>query len=241
DKRYLGLIGTIIEQNLYREIFHPQLEKLKQKHFPHNPDDPIILHRKDLINKKGAFGRLKIPERKKAFNEDLLYFINEMDFIIISVVIDKKAHIDRYKKSAFHPYHYCMAVILERYPGFLNFNNSKGDVLAESRGGKEDKQLKEAYKNIYNSGTQFRAPSFFQKALTSKEIKLKPKNANIAGLQLSDILAYPIKEEILIENNRISKSSAGTFGRRICEILKGKYNKHYYNGRIEGYGKVFLK
>jgi hypothetical protein len=40
--------------------------------------------------------------------------------------------------------------------------------------------------------------------LTSKEIKLKPKNANIAGTQLADLLAYPLKQEILVENGRIS-------------------------------------
>ncbi len=43
-RRYLCLLGIIVETEQYRNSFHPELEALKQKHFPHNPDEPIILH-----------------------------------------------------------------------------------------------------------------------------------------------------------------------------------------------------
>jgi len=242
DKRYLGLTGCIIEVKAYRSVFQPKLEGLKQKHFPHNPDDPVILHRKDIINKKGPFWRLRDPESEKSFNEDLLLFLKEMDYTVITVVIDKKAHIERYQDFAYNPYHYCLVAMLERYCGFLHFHNAKGDVLAESRGSTEDKQLKEAYRSIYNSGTLFRLPEFFQEVLTSKEIKLKNKSANIAGLQIADLLAHPLKQEILIENQRLSEPEKETFGKKICEIInKEKHNRHIFTGKIEGYGMVFIK
>lgn len=151
DKRYLAIIGCIIETVKYQTTFRPKLEELKQRHFPHNPNRPVILHRKDIINKHGPFWRLKEheKEKEKAFNKDLLSFFEEQDYIIIMVVIDKKAHVMRYGMAAFHPYHYCLALMLERYCGFLHFISAQGDVLAESRGGKEDKQLKEEYRNIY--------------------------------------------------------------------------------------------
>lgn len=242
DKRYLGLTGCIIETEKYRSVFHPKLEELKQRHFPHNPDDPVILHRKDIINKHGPFWRLRDPERENSFNEDLLSFLEDMEFVVITVIIDKKAHIERYQEFAYHPYHYCLGALLERYCGLLHFSGAKGDVLAENRGGTEDKQLKEAYISLYNSGTQYRRPEFFQSVLTSKEIKLKPKIANIAGLQISDLLAHPLKQEILIENQRLSNPEEKLFGKKICEIInKAKYNRHIYTGRIYGYGKVFIK
>jgi hypothetical protein len=77
--------------------------------------------------------------------------------------------------------------------------------------------------------------------LTSKEIKLKSKQANIAGIQLADLLAYPLKQEILAENARIPDIPDELFGKRVCEIVKKKYNRHFYDGRVYGYGKVFLK
>lgn len=240
EKRYLGITGIAIESEYYRQVFQLQLEKLKQTHFPHSPDEPVILHRKELIGKRGSFGRLRDPQKEKKFNDDFLKFLKDMEYTLVTVVIDKKTHVERYQKSALHPYHYCLVAMLERYCGFLNFYNAKGDVMAESRGGREDMQLKEAYQRVYESGTQFRDLEFFQNSLTSKEIKIKPKSANIAGLQIADLLAYPCKNELLSEKNRIKKKR-DIFGSKVCKTIKGKYNRHIFNGRIQGYGKVFLQ
>lgn len=239
-KRYLGLTGIFIEGEYYRTAFQVEMEKLKQKHFPHSPDEPVILHRADIINRRGPFWRLRDVEKEQAFNEDFLQFIKEQNYNIVTVVIDKKAHIEQYGEIAYHPYHYCLTALLERYCGFLNFRDAKGDVLAETRGGREDLQLKEAYRLVYKVGTQWRGSEFFQQALTSSEIKLKLKSANIAGLQLCDLLAYPSKQEILTEEGRID-DPGDKFGKQICQCIGTKYNRHVYQGRIEGYGKVFLK
>ena len=111
--------------------------------------------------------------------------------------------------------------------------------MAESRGRVEDNQLKEAYRVIYKVGTQWRGAEYFQKVLTSSEIKVKQKWANIAGLQLSDLLAHPSKQEILIEERRID-DPGDNFGKQICHCIQAKYNQQVYQGRIRGYGKVFL-
>lgn len=239
EKRYLGLTGVIVESEYYRTTMHSNFEDLKQKHFPHSPDEPVILHRKELIGKGGSFWRLRDTNNEESFNNDFLVHLRISDYTLITVVIDKRAHVQRYEKVAFHPYHYCMVAMLERYCGYLNFYNAKGDVLAESRGGKEDFQLKEAYQRVYESGTQFRRPDFFQKTLSSKEIKLKPKSANIAGLQLADLLAHPCKNQVLLEQKKIDKWEE-VFGSSICECIESKYNCHVFDDRIYGYGKVFL-
>ena len=238
-KRYLGLTGILVEYEYYRVTFQPELELLKQKHFPHSPDEPVILHREDIINRRGSFWRLREPEKEEAFNEDLLQFLKEQRYCIITVVIDKSSHIRRRSDAAYHPYHYCLTAMLERYCGYLNFYNARGDVLAESRGGAEDRRLKAAYKGLYEEGTYFRGTNFFQKALTSSEIKLKPKWKNIAGLQIADILAHPCKQEILVDLNKCTVP-INNFGMEICRCIITKYNQQVYEGRIWGYGKVFL-
>lgn len=233
------MLGIFIREQVYRENTHPALELLKQQHFPHNPDEPVVFHRRDIIDRKGSFWRLRDSNREKSFNKDLLSFLSSQEYHIIGVVIDKKRHIERHGTAAFHPYHYCIAAMLERYCGFLNFYSGKGDVLVESRGGKENKQLKEAYKRIYYSGTYYHPDSFFQNTLTSNEIKLKPKSSNIAGLQLADLLAYPVKQSILIDNKKIGQTR-NTFSDHICRHIEGKYNRQIYQNRISGYGKIFL-
>lgn len=238
-RRYLCLLGLFTEVEVYRTSFHPALEELKQTHFPHNPDEPLILHRKELVNRRGALGRLKNPESEQDFNTDLLKFLADQDYKLIGVVIDKKIHIERYGKAAYHPYHSCMAALLERYCGSLNFYNAQGDVLAESRGGTEDAKLKEAYHTLYKTGTYYRSKQFFQRSLTSHEIKLRPKSANVAGLQVADLLAYPIKQEILLDEKRIA-DPGDVFSKKICKVIASKYNQQVYQGRAHGYGKVFL-
>lgn len=84
-----------------------------------------------------------------------------------------------------------------------------------------------------------RGEEFFQSALTTGEIKLKPKKVDIAGLQLADMLAYPIKQEILIEKRAIP-DPGDNFGKRICQTVRSKFNCHLYDGRIAGYGKIFI-
>ncbi len=75
--------------------------------------------------------------------------------------------------------------------------------------------------------------------LTTHELKLKPKSKNIAGLQLADIIAHPVKQEILAEKGRIP-AQEGAFGKQLCSCLKAKYNRQIYKGETWGYGKVFL-
>lgn len=239
-KRYLGLTGIFIEGEYYRISFQPGMEKFKQKHFPHNPDEPVILHRKELVNRSGPFWRLRDSGKEQAFNEDFLKFISEQDYYIITVVIDKKTHMERYGEAAYHPYHYCLTALLERYCGYLNFYNAQGDVLAESRGGTEDRQLKEVYRMVYKVGTQWRGAEFFQGVLTSSDIKIKLKAANIAGLQLCDLLAYPSKQDILVEESRIDELG-DNFGRQVINCIDTKYNRQVYQGKVRGYGKIFIK
>jgi hypothetical protein len=104
-RRYLGLTGIFVEAEYYRNTLQPEMELLKQKHFPHSPDEPVILHRKDIINHTGPFWRLRDKAKEYDFNRDFLEFIQRQEYRIITVVIDKKAQIERYGEFAYNPYH----------------------------------------------------------------------------------------------------------------------------------------
>lgn len=111
----------------------------------------------------------------------------------------------------------------------MNLNNERGDVMAESRGKVEDLQIKDAFKHVYSLGDTAHSAEWFQTALTSHEIKLKPKLKNIAGLQLADIVAHPVKQDILLENGRLQSIREG-FGRRLCQLLASKYDRRMFSG-----------
>lgn len=235
NHRFLCLTGVILELGYAGNVVNPEIESLKQKYFDSHPDDPVILHRKEILKAKTPFQVLRNEEIRKEFDSDLLSALVRWEYSVISVCIDKKRHKETYSTWRYEPYHYCLAVMLERYVFFLNRKSSRGDVIAESRGGKEDKRLKNVFRRLWNNGTDFVKPEQFQNALTSKELKIKLKTNNITGLQIADLLALPSRNEILAENNLLKKEIA-PFSKKIIRILQDKYDKD--SGKL--YGKKLL-
>lgn len=148
NHRFLSLTGVIIELGHVETAIFPQLEALKTRYFQSHPDEPVILHRKEMVNGKRPFEPLKEPEVKKAFDGDLLALLRNWNYAVISVCIDKKNHKETYQVWRYDPYHYCLAMLMERYYFFLCERSARGDVMAESRGGKEDLRLKASFAKL---------------------------------------------------------------------------------------------
>ena len=235
NHRFLSLTGVILELDHVESIVHPQMETLKAKYFRSHPDEPVIFHRKEMVNARPPFECLKDPETQKKFDRELLNLIGSWEYIVITVCLDKKKHKETYTTWRYDPYHYCLAVLLERFIFFLNRMNSQGDVMAESRGGKEDMRLKYSFARLWKDGTDYVAPDQFQKALTSKQLKVKPKTNNISGLQLADLIAHPSRNEILKEQGFLEKEFS-LFVREVIKVLQKKYDQH--EGRM--FGKKFI-
>ncbi len=236
--RFLCLLGCWFRNPEYM-AFHQSVEEFKKAHLPHHPDDPPILHREDIINRRGYFTHLQDPARARAFDDALLEVIRAVDCRIVAVVIDKLALRQKHGDSAAHPYHLAMGFMLQRYCGFLNHISRTGDVLAESRGGREDRLLMDSYSRVHAQGVWTTLVSTFQHALTTKQLKVKNKSANIAGLQLADLLGHPVRQAILREAGLVDEPPA-PFAARLMPIVETKFNRHLYGGRIEGYGKVLF-
>lgn len=109
--------------------------------------------------------------------------------------------------------------------------------MVESRGGKENKRLKDSFSKIYSYGTEYIPSKDIQCYLTSKELKVKPKNSKIAGLQLADIIAHPSRRFIFKYYNLIEVKK-NIFVDRIIEIIKNEYSG--INNDLDGYGIKIL-
>jgi len=239
-KRYLCLFGCAFESRSY-ERFCQALNTFKELHLDagSDPDERIILHREDIVHRRPPFDCLLNAAKSEKFDTDLFDLIKQTSFSAFAVVIDKYAALARHFASLpFDPYHVALLAMMERYCGMLKFRRSEGDVLAESRGGNEDRQVKAAFRTVYNAGTRFHDPQFFQQALTSKEIKIKPKAHNIEGLQLADILAHPVKHQMLA-NRKFATAPFG-FAARLAGLVEVKYNRRFGNNQVDGYGKIFI-
>jgi hypothetical protein len=64
---------------------------------------------------------------------------------------------------------------------------------------------------------------------------LRCGKANIAGLQLADVLAYPVRQAVLLEKRLIS-DPGDVFGKKVYEAARPKFNCQEWTGQVEGYG-----
>jgi hypothetical protein len=163
NHRFLSLTGVIVELGHVQDVVHPQMEALKAKYFRSHPDEPVIFHRKEMINFKHPFEALADQGTRTSFDVEMLSLLRKWDYRVITVCVDKKRHVETYSTWRYDPYHYCMAVLLERFVFFLNRKGATGDVMAESRGGKEDMRLKESFARLWEKGTDFTGLSSFRK------------------------------------------------------------------------------
>ncbi len=236
--RYLSLTGVIMDLSHVQAFVFPTLESIKQAFFGSHPDDPLILHRKELLTAKHPFQSLRDPETRADFDREILGLLNDAEYTVITLAIDKLEHRQKYRVWKYDPYHYCLSVLMERYLRWLEGVKALGDVMAESRGGSEDMRLKKSFRRLCSEGTDYVRANLFRRHLTSLELKVKPKKNNIAGLQLADLVAHPSFKSCLAIREGVEMKES--FGKQIVEILVE--SKYYRSpaGKIEGYGRKWL-
>ena len=235
NHQFLSLTGIILELGYVAAVVHPQMEAIKHKYFRAHPDEPIIFHRKEMTSGYPPFEVLKNSEIRAGFDRDLLQLMTDWEYTVITVCLDKKRHKETYTTWRYDPYHYCLAVLLERFVFYLKRMGANGDAMAESRGGKEDRRLKDSFERLWSNGTEYLAPEESSERLTSRQLKVKTKANNIAGLQLADLIAHPSRNEILEEHGFLS-GKVFPFGREVIKILQIKYDRQ----GERCFGKKFL-
>jgi hypothetical protein len=196
NERYLSLTGVIMPIEYERNQFRDALDGLKVEIFGIKD---IVLHRTEIVYRRPPFDCLNDDELRAKFDAGVLTIVREGRYRVITVVIDKLEHKRRYAVWQAHPYHYCLENLLERYVLWLQGASSCGDVMAESRGKKDNKKLSKSYARLYEHGSHFVGHRTFQHRLTTRELKIRPKSANVPGLQLADLIANPSMKSLVCE------------------------------------------
>jgi hypothetical protein len=238
NERYLSLTAIVIRQDFHDGYTTRRLARLKRDIFgPHDP--PVILHRRDVMRREGVFSVLRNDHLRKEFDTRIAALIAEVPAPAYTVSIDKKAHLEKYKIWQFSPYHYVMTCLLERFVRWLTRLDHVDDVIGEARNPTHDAQLRRAFRYIYDHGTPWITADTFQKRLLSRELRLEPKEADIAGLQLADVLAHPAHRSYKFE--KLGEPPPDDYGAFLAKILEMRiYDRRPITGAIEGVGKKWL-
>ena len=237
NNRFLSLTGVIIDIAYANEIVRPAMEELKLNAFGKS----VVLHREEIVKRLGPFSVLNDENVRAQFNHGVLTLLSEWDYSVISVCLDKKQWIDQRRRYAVeHPYQQCLVALMEQFRRWLKERGVQGDLMIEARGTREDRNLKELFRARMESdapGSSARARDF-RRAFTSKELKIQPKSANEAGLQIADLLAHPSRVQILREHGLWDRPPQGFASEIINRALTPKYYRQ--DGVATDFGKILL-
>jgi hypothetical protein len=234
NQRYLSLTGLAIRQDQHDGDITTKLNALKTNIFGHTN---IVLHRREIIDAKGKFAVLNDGETRAKFNAGFLTLVTDLPRPAFTVSIDKEAHLKTYKVWQFNPYHYALTCLLERYVLWLHYSGHVGDVMGEARGPKYDAQLRRAFRFFYKYGTTVRI-DVIHKRLISRELRLVPKEKNVAAVQIADLLAHPAHRAYKFE--KLGMKQPDDYGTAAVNILRDKTYHRSWWGKIEGYGRKWL-
>lgn len=236
--RYLSLSGVAMDQDYARDHATPGINTLKAI-LKHDPDQRVILHRKDIMNKGGVFKCLGDAAICEAFDAGIVKFLDETDYALITVVIDKQRMLQQEHWQEKHPYHYLMKILVEKYAQWLERKKGTGDIMPEMRRGRKDRELQRAFASVRIWGSDYVNAKRITTAIPSKTLKFRAKEDNITGLQICDLVAHPSHMDVRQEYKH--PVVLGPFAQKIIPILRAKkYDRSRWNGSIVGYGVKYL-
>lgn len=216
------LVAVLFDEKEYIQKAIPSLTEFKIKYFQH---EYVILHERDIRKDTGFFSILRDPEKKKSFLEEIGLVMSGLDFKVVAAIIDKRRLVDQYFTPR-NPYHIALEFVLERIY-YHTRPRKRLPILIERRGKEEDRELELAFRRICD-GKRLHT-ELNGKKLPHLEPVFAPKEANIVGLQIADLIARPIGLSYL----RPEQSN------RAYEVIKNKLRRSP-GGVVEGWGlKVF--
>lgn len=215
------LCMTIVERRAYADVIIPAISALKLRYWNH---EGINLHSRDVRKANGPYAFLHVAAKRERFLSDLSALIESIPCTVFIVCIDKAKHIAKYGPKAENPYEFALKMCMERVVHFLKLHESENlPIIAESRGKREDGELEKAFYQFLACGTYFISAKTF-KSLDCPLV-FWDKRANIAGLQVADLAAYPCARHILKPHQ----------DNRAFEVINRKI---YQSGNVRGW-KVF--
>ncbi len=236
--RFLSLTGVAMRVDHARDCLESNMNWIKSKVFDHDPDTPIILHRKEIMGFKGPFIALKAADKRALFDRAILRLFNSTEYTVITALLDKEWMLKQQHWSKTHPYHYLMEILVEKYVQFLDRVDDVGDIMPESRQS-QDQKLQLAYSDVRSRGCDFVKSDRIYSRLRGDNLKFRKKKENIAGLQLCDLLAHP--SHMYIRSYMKHEVSLGPFASQVADCLvRSKYDRSPWSGKIIGYGIKYL-
>ena len=171
-----------------------KISALKKKYWG---DKTVILHSRDIRKCDKEFKILFDLDTKRCFYEDIDALLGEKDaYSVVSCSILKEPYIRQFGKFN-DIYGQSLSFLIERSIFYLDDVSDNADmhIMAEMRGKQQDQSLLNYYNRLRDVGTHWVTPERLQSHI--RKFDFLSKKQNVTGLQLADLIAYPITQHLL--------------------------------------------
>lgn len=188
------LCGMLTSEENYTAI-RDEINSIKQAFWGKKG---VVLHSRDIRKCEKEFQILFDLTIKAQFYKRINTLIESSKYRILASAINKLKYIKTYGKLSNDVYELALSFIIER--AIFSLDEVKGvskhlEIIIEKRGKKEDKKLEEHFQRLKARGTGFVTAERLEEV--SLKITFKDKKENINGLQLADLIAYPIARYVI--------------------------------------------
>lgn len=76
---YLSLTGVAMNVSHARDVLEPNMNWIKAKVFSHDPDSPMVFHRKDIRGFKGLYEALRDEQKSNLYNRLFSKFLKRLN------------------------------------------------------------------------------------------------------------------------------------------------------------------
>lgn len=189
------LCGILVREDKV-SLLEEQIRSLKKEFWG---DRQIILHSRDIRKCQNGFEILFDLNVKQRFYEVVNRILGQENvYVIVSCSILKEPYIRQFGKLN-DVYGQSLSFVLERAIFYVDNHcedeNGTISAIVERRGKREDRNLRNYYEQLLEKGTYWVTPERMRKRMMGLDFKWKSED--IAGLQIADLIAYPLTRHVL--------------------------------------------
>ena len=180
---------AIFRRDVYEQSVVPAFQDYKRLFFQ---DQLAPLHEREIRRGEGVFRRLRGDSERQEAREALLQLLRRVPFAIVEVGIDKdrfSANPERVESPYLRRFIETLVACLMTMPD-MNAADPPTEIVADSRGAKEDQQLQSLVDSLTDSEDPDTGSFRFRIRFTTK--------ADVeVGVEVADLIANPISRRVL--------------------------------------------
>lgn len=242
ELRYGSVTAVILPTEYLDNTFDISLPAVAEKHFGLDEDGlPCRIHRRVLAGRpppEGPFAVLADPEKRSAWDADVLRMFERAQYTVITACVDKVAWYWRYPNWRGDFYEVLVAAVLERCFYFLKNRNATAEAFIEHKNGPSNDRVTSAFERQFIDGFDRIPAASVAKVFSCRSLGIIQKRDRVPGCQLADLIAGPATHHIRALNGA-GDPVQGDFTAKLVKLLDEKKFYREGSGPLDGYGRIW--